>query len=182
MSFPAADPRKAGREAAERRDWVDAYEFLRTVDDPGPGDLELLADVALWSRHGQDRIDLLERAAAEYLRAEDPHGAARLSLKLCRDHWERGDAAVAGGFLHQARSLLADLPESPEHAYLMWILARGAMNQGDMDERRRPVEPRRREKKMVISGQRREAALSCRVHSLGEATEREPFAGEVDQW
>jgi class 3 adenylate cyclase len=134
MSFPAAaDPRSAGREAAERRNWVDAYELLRSVDDPGPGDLELRADVALWSRHGQERMDLLERAAAEYLRAEDLHGAARVSLKLCRDHWERGDAAVASGCLHHARSLLAGLPESPEHAYLMWNLARGAMHRGDID-------------------------------------------------
>jgi class 3 adenylate cyclase len=119
--------------AAEGRHWADAYELLRSVDDPGPEDLELLADVALWSRHGKERLDLLERASAGYLRAEDLHSAARVSLKLSRDHWEHGDAAVASGCLHQASSLLADLPESPEHAYLMWNLARVAMNVGDID-------------------------------------------------
>ena len=129
----AVDPRLGGREAARRRDWTTSYELLRAVDEPGADDFELLADVAQWSGHGSERIGLLERAASAYLRDDDRRGAARVNLKLCRCHYERRDLAPAGGCLRQAASLLEAEPESAEHGFLMWTLARAAMSVGDMD-------------------------------------------------
>lgn len=129
----AVDPRISAREAARRRDWTTAYELLGAVEEPGADDLELLAEVAQWSGHVSERVGLLERAGAAYLREEDRRGAARVNLKLCRCHFERGDLAPAAGCLHQAASLLQGVPECAEHGFLMWTLARGAMNQGDME-------------------------------------------------
>ncbi len=120
-------------DAVERRDWAAAYEVLRAIDVPNAAELELMADVARWSRPGGEQVDLLERAHEAFLRAGDPYGAARVSLQLCREHFERGDISVAAGCLGRATSLLADLPESAEHAFLAWNLARAAFNVGDVD-------------------------------------------------
>ncbi len=126
--------RLVAREAVERREWPAAYQALRGLEDPSGGDLELLAEVARWSRPLGEQIECLELACASFTKAADTLGAARCLLKLVREHYERGDMPVASGCLLRAASLLADLPESPEHAFLAWNVARAALVAGDVEE------------------------------------------------
>lgn len=134
MSVDAGESRIAGREAVERRDWDAAYELLSTIESPGPEDLELLADAALWSRHYGDVIELLERAADAYRRAGDGYGGARMHLKLAAEHAQRGEVAVAFGCGRHATALLEGLPESVEHARAACLGARAALYAGDIDQ------------------------------------------------
>ena len=63
------------------------------------------------------------------------------------------------------------------------VVARGhvARSVGHGRERRRTVEPRRREKEVVVGGHRREAALSRCVHGGLQTAERLPLVPELHQ-
>ena len=63
------DSLEAGREAARRRAWRDAYELLRSADASGTltaEDLENLAEAAWWTGRLEEAITLRERAYASY--------------------------------------------------------------------------------------------------------------------
>src|ERR671931_203395 len=69
MSQVAQDPRDAGREAARRGAWGEAYEHLSAADKDGALDgeeLELLAQAALWTGHLGASIEFAERAYARF--------------------------------------------------------------------------------------------------------------------
>jgi class 3 adenylate cyclase len=133
VDLDAGQLRTAGREAVERRDWDAAFELLGALESPDAGDIELRADAALWSRHYGDVLGLFERAADAYLRAGDRVGSARMYLKLSLEHAQRGEFAVAHGCGRRAATLLAELPESDEHARAACLLARAALFEGDID-------------------------------------------------
>src|SRR5262249_62293202 len=100
----------------------DAYEAAGR-DALTPEDLEAYADAAWWTGKIEPAIALRERAYAGYSAAGDRRRAARVALTLNWDHVGREAYAVAGGWLTNAETLLADEPESSEHGFL--ALTRG---------------------------------------------------------
>jgi class 3 adenylate cyclase len=131
----ADDSLSAGREAAHRHAWRDAYELLKSADVDGnldPDDLEALAEAAWWTGRLEEALVLRERAYAAFSDAGEARRAARLALMLSTDNMQRGALSVASGWLARAERLLGDLAEGVEHGYL--ALARGvaALDMGEL--------------------------------------------------
>ena len=136
MTQVVDDSLEAGREAARRHAWRDAYEFLRSADGGGMltgEDLQNFAEAAWWTGHLEDALALRERAYAAYVDAGATRRAARLAVMLSTDHGARGAMSVAGGWLARAERLLGDEAEIVEHGHL--ALARGiaALDMGELD-------------------------------------------------
>ena len=127
----------AARAAFERHEWELAYELLAAEDEEGRAaapDLVRLADAAKWSGRTAEVVPLLERAVERFGADGDRRGAAGVNLDLAREHWLRGDTAVAVGCAGQAGRLLEGLPECPEQGVLATLLARGTLELGDLEQ------------------------------------------------
>lgn len=124
MSAVAA-PHDAGRNAAERGRWREAYASYSALgsESLSAQDLELFAEAAWWTCKADEALDLRERAYTAYASAGDLQGAARVALALHRDHSSRGSFAVSHGWFARAERLLEGLPDSREYAQL--VLTRG---------------------------------------------------------
>jgi DNA-binding NarL/FixJ family response regulator len=116
----------AAGEALGRRGWAEAEVLYARVleETEDPGALEGLALACWW----QDDVDAAIRARerAYVLRRErgETIEAARVAAFLAWDHGAmRGANAVANGWLQRARRLIAELPPSAEHAWLLLIEA-----------------------------------------------------------
>jgi class 3 adenylate cyclase len=130
------DDLAAGREAYVEHRWVEAYDRLARAHRSSPlvgEDLERLADAARWSRHFDQLLDLLERAQTAYAATGDHRGAGRLALALAREHYQRGDQAVASGWMGRAASLLADDTDCFEYGLLEWMMSRVMSDSGDIE-------------------------------------------------
>jgi class 3 adenylate cyclase len=130
------DSLEAGREAARRHAWRDAYQLLRSSDEAGrltAEDLQNLAEAAWWTGHLDEAITDRERAYTAYVEAGETRQAAFLAVMLSMDHANRAAMSVAGGWLARAERLLGDVAEGVEHGYLG--LARGmtALDKGELD-------------------------------------------------
>jgi len=136
MSQSVDDSLAAGREAAGRHAWREAYDLLRSSDEPGrltAEDLEALAEAAWWTGHLDEAISLRERAYAGYAEASNSAKTAQMAISLSMDQLTRGAMSVSAGWRARAKRLLESAPENPAHGYL--ALARGlaAYSTGDMD-------------------------------------------------
>jgi class 3 adenylate cyclase len=123
-SLPMSDAVERGRAAVAARDWPVALSLLREADAAGalePGDVELLGEAAFWMGHLDECIAARERAYAALLDEGDVRGAALVALHLAFHYAGRESMAVAGGWLENAATLLADLPECVEQGWLAWI-------------------------------------------------------------
>jgi len=109
------------RSAAGRQSWRAAYEAYSALDEEPreAHDLESYASAAWWSGQADQAISLREKAVAAFTALGDPLGASRVALLLCWDHQARGAFSVSSGWLATAERLLADAPESVEHARLL---------------------------------------------------------------
>ena len=128
------NPLEAGREAAQRYAWRDAYELLKQA---GPDvltarDLEAVAEAAWWTGRLDEAIELRQQAFTAYSDAGDPSSAALVALKLSDDFSGKGSMAVAQGWFGRAERLLADAPESVVHGHLAVGRALQAMLSGDI--------------------------------------------------
>jgi class 3 adenylate cyclase len=115
------EPLEAGREAARKHAWRDAYDLLQKADGDGlleAEDLQQLAEAAWWTGHLEEAIELRERAYAAYVDAGEPRRAALMALTLGGDHANKGALSVAGGWLSRAGRLLENEPEGFEHGHL----------------------------------------------------------------
>jgi class 3 adenylate cyclase len=127
MSHVLDDSLEAGREAARKHAWRDAYELLQRADADGllgAEDLEHLGEAAWWTGRLEEAIDFRERAYAAHVEAGEPRRAALLAMMISGDHAKKGAVSVASGWLSRATRLLADEPEGIEHGHL--ALARGS--------------------------------------------------------
>ena len=125
-------PVDAGRRAAARHAWREAYDAFRDADshELTPVDLESFAEAAWWMGKLDEAIALRERSYAGFLSANERLRAARLALALTWDNAGRGAHAVAHGWFAKAARLLEGLPESVEHAYLALTDGYGALDAG----------------------------------------------------
>ena len=130
------DSLEAGREAARRHAWRDAYELLRSADQDGnlaAEDLENLAEAAWWTGRLDEAIALRERAYAAYVQVPEVRRAAMLALMLSMDHANRAALSVAGGWFARAERLLANEPEGAEHGHLALTRGLHAYELGELE-------------------------------------------------
>jgi class 3 adenylate cyclase len=134
MSQVVDDPVAAGREAAGRGAWQEAYDHLAPVETTlSAEDLVAFAESAFWTGHLNEAIQSRERAYAAFLDAGNEDQAAVLALWISRDYFSKADLAIAGGWFAQAERLLASRPESPAHGYLAVSKGFNDLMSGDLD-------------------------------------------------
>ena len=135
-------PLAAGRAAAARRAWPEAYAELSEAARTAPlevADLELLGDAATWSGEFEASNTIRERAYAAYLAAGDRRSAARVALGLGWNAAVTLRFAVVGGWLGTAGRLLAPQPDEPEppvwpeHGLMLSLMALGELAMGQVD-------------------------------------------------
>ena len=137
VTSQVAERVQAGRAAADRHAWRDAYDSLATADaesDLGPEDLELLAETALWSGHLNASIEASERAFAGYLKRGENARAAYVAIMLALDYRNKSATAIAAGWHGRAARLLESEPEAVEHGYLALQKATLALSRGELDD------------------------------------------------
>ena len=143
MTQVVDDSLEAGREAARRHAWRDAYELLRSADGEGrlgADDLENLAEAAWWTGRLDEAIALRERAHAAYLEGGETQRAALLAVIVGIDHANRAAMSVAGGWFARAERLLADEEEGIAHGYLALAHGMGGLEMGELDTASRELE------------------------------------------
>ena len=136
MSQVLDDSLEAGRGAARKHAWREAYDLLQLADadEPlGAEDLELLAESAWWTGRLEEAIEFRERAYAAYVEAGEPRRAALLAMMISGDHGKKGAGSVASGWLARAGRLLEDEPEGVEHGHLALAHGTGAVMMGQLE-------------------------------------------------
>ena len=134
MSERTADIDRA-RDALARDAWAEAFDALHRADPArlSPRDFEGLADAAWWLSRWDDSIAARQRAYTGFAAAgEDPQAAFNAVL-LCFDHVERGDPAVAMGWLMRAQRHLDDHEACVQHGFLALCQAAFAQHGGDRE-------------------------------------------------
>ncbi|MGH2682114.1 MAG: tetratricopeptide repeat protein, partial [Actinomycetota bacterium] len=130
------DPLQAGREAARKHAWKEAFDLLSEADagEPlSPDDLATMAEAAWWVGRGDACVSARERAFAAYLDGGDEVAAAGMAIALARDHKAKLETGVSRGWFLRAERLLADHPETAEHGWLLRIQANHAAGEGDLE-------------------------------------------------
>ena len=125
------------RAAFDERRWATAFDLLSAADAErslDADDLERLGDAAWWVGRLPRAIEVRQRAFQAYKAAANPQAAARTALHLVSHHANRLEGAIAAGWLRRAERLLAELPESSEHADLGREHLSSALDRGDLGE------------------------------------------------
>src|SRR5918992_1499474 len=129
---------QAGRAAASRYAWADAYRLLKEADAGGEalsgGDFELLGHSALWVGRLPESIEAYERAYARYLEEGNNRKAASAALFLASEYRNKLQQAVSMGWHQRARRLLEEEPDSVERGFLELQMSQFASGRGDIDE------------------------------------------------
>jgi DNA-binding CsgD family transcriptional regulator len=117
------DELQRGRDAYERRSWLDAYESLSRADEASPLEAEelgLLSITAVMLGRDDDAMSVLERAHHRYLERGEPLRAVRCAAWICLNLASRGAIGPATGWLGRAQRLLEQQPEpGAERGYLL---------------------------------------------------------------
>jgi class 3 adenylate cyclase len=138
MSEMTEAPLTAGRDAARRNDWQEAFELLsnserRTALEPE--DLEELAQAAWWTGRLDACISARERAFAAYLAVTNNRRAAVVAMALAKDYYAKGSSPIGTAWVKRAEALLTQEPECAEHGQLERLRAVIAHEGlGDFDE------------------------------------------------
>jgi hypothetical protein len=83
MTQVVDDALSAGREAAARGAWREAYDLLSpAAGSLSPEDLEALAEAAYWLGKLDEAIGLREQAQAAWVEAGEPRKAALVALTV----------------------------------------------------------------------------------------------------
>jgi DNA-binding NarL/FixJ family response regulator len=131
----AASARDRGRKAYLRKDWVDAFDLLRSADQATPlepADLELLANAAFLTGQDETGDEVAARVFQACVQRNDPTHAARCAFWLGLHLQLRGDEARSNGWLARARRLLDDYGQDcVEWGYLLVPVSLGQLAGGD---------------------------------------------------
>lgn len=122
------------REAFDRRDWVAAYEGLSAAGSDAllAADFADLATAAFLVGRHNDCIQALQRAYQAHLDAGDQRAAVRSAFWLAMALMDRGEAAVASGWISRAERLLAGFEhDTVEHGYVLFFRMLGHILGGD---------------------------------------------------
>lgn len=125
-----------GRDAARRAAWAEAYGVLAGMDHSrlAPEDLDALADAAFWLCRVDESIAARQRAYSGHVARGANLRAAHAAWFLFYDYLNRGDEAVAGGWLRRMRRLLDGEADCVEQGYLAFAEADLAHGAGRLDE------------------------------------------------
>jgi DNA-binding CsgD family transcriptional regulator len=127
----------AAREAAHRGNWPEALALFTALPDGCPltaDDCAAWADAAWWLGRVDESVAAYDRAFRSYLEAGSPRSAAMTALGIAATFFLRGDAAAGSGWLGRAVDLVAELPECPEQAYLVYLTeVEGGLDGPDQD-------------------------------------------------
>jgi class 3 adenylate cyclase len=137
MSQVVQDPRDAGREAARRGAWQEAYDQLSAADQNGAldgSDLELLSHAALWTGHLGASIEFAERAYARYSDESRMTEAAKVALGLAAEYRNKLQNSASAGWHQRASRILEKEPESAVHGYLELQRSMIASGRGKYEE------------------------------------------------
>jgi class 3 adenylate cyclase len=136
MVDAVSDPIAAGREAASRRAWEEAYGLLSSSAGDLPAeDVERLADAAFWSNRLDEALELRERAYKAYLDEGEGVRAAGMALRLSLDYGIKANLPLANGWLAKGERILADEDEGLEHGRAALVHAIQALTiTGKFDE------------------------------------------------
>ena len=108
--------------AVSSTDWPGEYERLVARDREAAlsgADLELLADAALWTGRGRERVAALERAYAAYGREGVTRRAGAAALDLYVECNAQQNQTAAEAWWATARRLLEDDAECAEHGMML---------------------------------------------------------------
>jgi class 3 adenylate cyclase len=133
------DPLEAGREAAGRGAWPEAYDLLLAAADKNGGsltgnDFELLSHAAMWTGHLTASIEYAERAYARYSDANEMEKAAMVALALAAEYRNKLQLSASQGWHQRAARLLESIDEAPAHGFLSLQRSMMASGRGDYDE------------------------------------------------
>lgn len=115
---------EVARDAVSRNDWAAAIDAFGEVDgdsELSPEDKVLLGDALWWSAQPDEAEDAYQRAFEGFVRADRKGDAAKTGAVLAYLAMRRRSESVAMGWLSRTRSLLADEPECPGHAWLSML-------------------------------------------------------------
>ncbi|WP_194410502.1 LuxR family transcriptional regulator [Microbacterium cremeum] len=116
----------SARSAFAASDWSTALEYLSTARSEAPlevDDVVLMARSAWWLGRVAESLALAEEAFRGLCDTDRASDAAMMALQLSVLWLTRGDLTIGTAWLHRARRILADLPEGPPHAYLVYLEA-----------------------------------------------------------
>ena len=128
---------EAARQAVAEQRWIDAAALYEKVDKVGtlPGkDLDGWALALQCSGRPSDSIPVLVRAAAAHTEAGVADLAAGSAVALSVIHLERGELAVAKGWLARAQDLIAVIPDSCKAGDVLWMQSRVALTEGNLQQ------------------------------------------------
>jgi DNA-binding CsgD family transcriptional regulator len=133
MTLPAELDR--ARVAFENHAWTQAYEGFRAAELEDPldlADLERLAIAAQLLGHDDEAIEVFGRAHQQAIGGGDRVGAARHAFRLGMILANRGDMAVAGGWLGRATRLVEESGvDCVERGYVLVPQGIGQLDGGD---------------------------------------------------
>jgi DNA-binding winged helix-turn-helix (wHTH) protein len=127
----------AAREAVAELRWSDAAPLYEKLDKAGTLQGEDLDGWALALQcfgKPSDALLVLVRAAAAHTQAGKSDLAALDAVMLAMIHLERGEAALAKGWIARAQDLLTAVPDSPVAGRVPWMQARIAAFDGDLKQ------------------------------------------------
>jgi DNA-binding winged helix-turn-helix (wHTH) protein/ATP/maltotriose-dependent transcriptional regulator MalT len=126
------------RTACEQGEWQQALLAFRKVHNARylqAGDYEQWAYAALYIGQPNDAIYPLERAVAAHIQNANRVGAARAALTLTNVNLEGRALPIAKGWHRRAGVYLTDEPrETREHGLHLWLSARIALFEGELDQ------------------------------------------------
>ncbi|MGH2805721.1 MAG: adenylate/guanylate cyclase domain-containing protein [Actinomycetota bacterium] len=134
MTQVLESPLEAGRAAAARNAWSEAFDLLNEADKDGvltADDLDILAEAAWWRGKLEESIAARERAYTVYSAQGDERRAALMALWLSQDYFAKRANAIGAGWFGKAERILEAEPEGAEHGvlWLMHGMAASEMNQ-----------------------------------------------------
>jgi LuxR family maltose regulon positive regulatory protein len=113
-------PLREGRQHLARGAWEEAREEFAAVlaqDPSSPEALEGLGWALFWLGDVETTFEKRESAYRIYLERGDKISAARVATGIAVDSVDLHGPAVAGGWLHRSRTLLANLETGPAHGW-----------------------------------------------------------------
>ena len=122
-----------GRESFARREWMTAFERLRSVDRLGPEDTMALATSAFLAGDADAAVRAWQHGYQERVSDGDPLGAVRCAFWIGLVLSVRGDRAVAAGWVARAQRILENEPEDiVERGYLLIHEFYAHLGRGDL--------------------------------------------------
>ena len=124
-----------GRDAYQRRDWLDAFKAMSAADKQHPlkiEDLERLAWAAALVGRDDDFLSAMERSYHLNVRSGDARRAARAAFWVGFRLAALGESARAGGWLSRSGRHIEGVEDCPEQGYLLLPLAYIRMDSGDL--------------------------------------------------